>query len=334
MLFSVIIPLYNTEKYIKECINSVLEQTERDFELLLIDDGSSDNSGNIASSYAKYDNRIRVIHQNNKGAFYTRCNAVNEVNGEYIVFLDADDTLESNSLEILRENFEEDTNIDMVIFRTRVFGESVKITESEILYSNNTIFVGETKNRLYEKLLSSSSINPMWLKAYKKQVLKIENINDYPKITMGDDIIQSLFPLTHSKKIKYITDILYNYRIINSSMTRTFNPNVYEGFQYVYRDLWNYLEEWNLADEKHIKMYYKRYLSSVSSISLFAKNSIVSKETEYVKMLNDIYNDSLFKEAVKNAHISILQILPIYLIKKRRFNILMIIKKILSKVRK
>ena len=336
MLFSVIIPLYNTERYIKECIDSVLQQTEDDYELLIINDGSDDNSGNIADAYADCDARIKVIHQPNMGAFYTRCNVVEQAKGEYIVYLDADDTLNRNALEVLRKNFEADVDMEMVIFRATTFGDSVKKVNSDILFKNNTIFENESKKNLYKTLLSGFSINPMWIKAYKKDCLKVENLINYPKITMGDDIIQSLYPITNSKKVKYITDILYNYRINNSSMTSTFNSSVYTGFKYVYRDLRDYLKKWGMEDELHIRMYFKRYLYSVSSISFYARNSIKGKKSDYLEMLDDIYNDNLFREAVENSYdqVTILRRIPIYLIKQKQFKFLVLLKAMLTKIRR
>ena len=90
-LISVIIPVYNTEKYLSECVNSVLAQTYNKFELILIDDGSKDNSGDICDWYAAQDNRIRVIHQTNSGVSNARNKGINEANGIYIAFIDSDD---------------------------------------------------------------------------------------------------------------------------------------------------------------------------------------------------------------------------------------------------
>ena len=88
---SVIVPVYNTEKYLRECIDSILAQTFGDFELLLVDDGSTDSSGAICEEYAQMDERIRVIHQKNAGATVARRNGVSHAGGEYITFVDSDD---------------------------------------------------------------------------------------------------------------------------------------------------------------------------------------------------------------------------------------------------
>ena len=94
MLFSVLIPVYNTSKYLDECINSVLSQTEKNFEIVLLNDGSTDNSGDICDSYAeKYPDFIRVIHKENEGLMMTRRRGFKEAKGDYFICLDSDDYL-------------------------------------------------------------------------------------------------------------------------------------------------------------------------------------------------------------------------------------------------
>lgn len=99
--FSVIVPVYNAEKYIAECIESVLNQTFSDLELLLVDDGSPDNSGAICDEYAAKDSRVKVFHQENGGVCAARNTGLDNATGEYVSFVDSDDYLESNALEIL-----------------------------------------------------------------------------------------------------------------------------------------------------------------------------------------------------------------------------------------
>ena len=100
-LISVIIPVYNVEEYLCECVDSVLVQTYQNFEIILVDDGSTDSSGRICDEYAEKDSRISVIHQENRGPSKTRNTGLNNANGKYIYFLDSDDYIENNALELL-----------------------------------------------------------------------------------------------------------------------------------------------------------------------------------------------------------------------------------------
>lgn len=117
-MISVIVPVYNVEEYLPTCIESILNQTYKDLEILLIDDGSTDNSGRICDEYAKRDNRCIVIHQPNKGVYNARNTGLEHVKGEYISFIDSDDYIHPQMLEILYETLQkEDYDFSMVAYK-------------------------------------------------------------------------------------------------------------------------------------------------------------------------------------------------------------------------
>lgn len=127
-LISVIIPVYNVEEYLRECVDSVLTQTYQNFEIILVDDGSTDSSGQICDEYASNDERICVIHQKNSGPSKTRNTGLDNATGKYIYFLDSDDYIENNALELL-VNTAESNNADLVFFDAHSFtdeGSEVK----------------------------------------------------------------------------------------------------------------------------------------------------------------------------------------------------------------
>ena len=117
-LFSVLVPVYNAGDYLPDCIESVLGQTDPDFELLLVDDGSTDESGSVCDEYAARDGRVRAFHQENGGQLSARVAALAHRRGEYCVFLDADDTLVPNALETLRDAIDK-SGADCVIYGIR-----------------------------------------------------------------------------------------------------------------------------------------------------------------------------------------------------------------------
>ena len=127
---SVIVPVYNVEKYLCQCVESILSQTYRNFELLLIDDGSKDNSGNICDEYAKNDPRIRVLHVENGGASYARNIGLNIAVGDWVTFVDADDWVSSNYLEELVKDVDSD---DMLILYPPVKVIDVNQFKAEVM---------------------------------------------------------------------------------------------------------------------------------------------------------------------------------------------------------
>ena len=113
--FSVIIPVYNAREYLQECLESVIKQTYVDFELIIIDDGSTDGSGELCDDFAEIDDRIKVIHQKNQGLLNARKKGVNNARGKNVIFVDADDWINKNELEIIAKYFK-NNDVDMIEF--------------------------------------------------------------------------------------------------------------------------------------------------------------------------------------------------------------------------
>lgn len=198
-MISIITPIYNAEKYLNRCIDSILKQSYTDFELLLINDGSTDLSGKICNTYAHRDSRIRIWTQKNMGVSNARCRGVKMANGEYITFVDADDELHENSLEILVANMEK--GIDIV--------SSAALT-NEIISSETFI-----KYILIRKLPSS-----IWGCLFRKSLF-LSYINDIPSsIKIGEDQLMNIkLVLGKNVNIRCIKDKVYVYCSNPASVT-------------------------------------------------------------------------------------------------------------------
>ncbi|WHY00416.1 glycosyltransferase [Neobacillus sp. DY30] len=334
MLFSIVVPMYNSEKYIGNCIESVLKQTEGDFQLIIVNDGSNDDCGDIADNYAATDKRIMVIHQENSGSFHARIKGVDNALGDYVVFLDADDTLKEYTLEQLKKHILIDEP-DIIIYRAENFIENGGVFQSEKLFKDGTIFEDSNKKIVYEKFITDSSLNNLWTKAIKTKCFDNNKVRHYPPISMGDDVLFTLEPLTNAKKIKYIDEILYNYRIIKTSMTRKFQPNVYNGFKLITIAKKGYLSKWDMNTEKYINELSIRTLKNVSGIALYSQANIRGREKEFVNVLKEIQSDSFFYEAYSTSFrsLSLLRKLPIFLIMKNKLKLLSYLKLIVTKLR-
>lgn len=219
-LISIIIPIYNAEKYLSECVQSVLKQDYPYFELLLIDDGSKDNSLQICHELAKQDKRIKVIHQENGGVSVARNTGLDNAHGKYVTFIDSDDLVDPNYLSILLSHKNED--ISMVVTNHVTLSPNGEISP----YPFNTFFPnGENK---YEDILETiidsgtvqlSPIGSCWAILFELDLIKKNNIR-FPKgIKIGEDGLFSQTYFYKAKKNIYIdvVDTPYIYRLNDNS---------------------------------------------------------------------------------------------------------------------
>ena len=173
MLFSIIVPVYNVEKYLCECVDSVLKQTYKDFELILVDDGSTDRSSDICDEYAKNDNRIKVVHKQNGGQSTARNAGVEIANGKFAVFIDSDDMLSDvNFLRDIKNLI--DSKTDVVIFRYCKYYDNGKIDNCGI--NLNNIKHSEKQAILKELVKRDAFFCSCWSKCVRLDILKENNI--------------------------------------------------------------------------------------------------------------------------------------------------------------
>lgn len=221
MKFSFTVPVYNAEKYLNECIESVINQTVQSWELILVDDGSVDSSAYICDGYAKKYGNIKVIHKKNEGQLLTRICGIEAADGDYIAFLDADDYLEKDYIEKLTEIIEEHGHPDAVCFGFRTVDSDGKQKEYSIKQINNTL-IDKTNSELFYKAVVSGDIpGSLWSKVFKTSCIKNNgfNPNVYSDVRFAEDMIQSYFALTKAERMYICGSVLYNYRILPESMS-------------------------------------------------------------------------------------------------------------------
>jgi len=222
--FSILVPVYKVEKYLAECIDSVLAQTYPNFELILVDDGSPDRSGDICEEYAARDGRIRVIHKENGGLMSARRCGIANAKGDYYVFLDSDDYIDARSLEILEKNIRE-TGADCVIYGIEWLKpggtEHVRCHED---YCGRLI---SDKAEALNIILNDSSYNSLCRKCVKRSCFDGRDFSPYFHISSGEDRLQSLEILENAGSFLFIREQLYFYRVNSGSITHTIN---YDGY--------------------------------------------------------------------------------------------------------
>ncbi|WP_086226090.1 glycosyltransferase family 2 protein [Campylobacter devanensis] len=223
---SIIIPVYNVEKYISQCLDSAINQSLKDIEIIIVDDCGSDKSMDIAQEYAKNDNRIKIIYnKQNQGPFVSRNNAAIKASGEYLLCLDSDDFLDLKACEIAY-NATKNGYYDIIKFNAYNYENGNTTIFDKILENDSFESLEEYANYMYRQ-----KGYPRWNLAFiliKRDIyLKAFEILDLKcRITMAEDALMSFVLWNLSNKFRHISDILYYYRNNPDSSTKTKNKEI------------------------------------------------------------------------------------------------------------
>lgn len=216
-MVSIIIPIFNVAAYLPKCLDTVIGQTYKDIEIILVDDGSTDESGHIADTYAQQDSRIRVIHQANQGLSAARNVGLQAATGDYVWFIDSDDYVSTEACERLIEE-QSKANADIVIFARYRFNDQGK--QWEDAEKNATFSSG--KDYIYENL-TGHFVHAAWNKLIKRSLL----IDNHIEFAQGryEDCYFSFKSYYFAQKVITISDTLYFYRVNRpTSIVNTINP--------------------------------------------------------------------------------------------------------------
>lgn len=286
---SIIVPVYNVEKYFKNCIESILNQTFKDFELILVNDGSTDSSGDICNEYAKKDDRIKVIHQGNKGQASARNRGLDIARGKYIGFVDSDDTIHPRMYEILYKSIKDSYSKIVISNYKDVYNqdnlEYDDIKDIKMDEINNIDII----NRLYDSEVWTLLVVP-WNKLYSREIF--DGVR-YPegRIIEDEAIIHEL--LYKSKKLLYIDIKLYNY--LHREGSTTSNKSLKKKI------------DWILALSDRMK-----FLNKVGLDNIYNKTTIIYINT-FFKTYNSLIEsndyDKLLLNKLRNDFISNIKLL-------------------------
>lgn len=247
MKFSVLIPVYNTEKYLEECLQSVLNQTYQDFEIILVDDGSTDNSGTICDKFQnKYPQKIKVIHKENQGQLASRCNAILAANGEYVIFIDADDLLVENAFKIINNQLAVYQNPDMLVYSFYYESDNGSKRKAIQLFDEGKVDLLEVKKMFF----TGTGMNNVWTKSVKHEVALCNRFDftPYYSLRCSEDKLHSMVMIDGCKTFAYLYEPLYCYRLFDGSVTRNYSKDSIEKFNsialYVIEN--EFLDNWQL----------------------------------------------------------------------------------------
>ena len=211
ILISVIIPVYNAEKYLKTCLDSLINQVYENLEIICVDDGSTDHSLDILRFYEKKDKRVKVYTQKNSGPSAARNNALNHATGDYISFVDADDFLVENAYKILSEVAVEKEKWDLIIFGGNIVGERNDYIADKLTTTFHTYKNCEVGDVVFDEKAARPFL---WLHLIKRELLEKPTVLRFDEsLNLGEDQIFQFGYVPRAKNVITLELKLYNYRI-------------------------------------------------------------------------------------------------------------------------
>ena len=319
-LISIIVPVYNVEEYLKECIDSILNQTYKNLEIILVNDGSTDKSGSICEDYAKVDSRIKVVHKKNGGLSDARNLGLDRALGEYVIFIDSDDYIDQRMCEILL-NYANKYSVDIVSCNFK------RVFENNIIEFNVPLFKEKikifTNDEVLEKyfLTLAPEIFATWNKLYKKSLFFTDEKIRFPVNRLHEDIATTYRLYAESKKVVLLNELLYNYRQrSNSIMKKISHKNIED----LIKNMKEYIAFANLKDFK-----YPVQIGLIKSYLIYSLWSKNIKDDKFLKCIGAMRELVLeyCKDLSSNPYIDKKIFIKFLLIK---FNKNLLIKNILS----
>lgn len=299
--FYIIIPVYKVEKYVAECLESILAQTYGNFRIIAVDDGTPDRSAEICEKYAARDNRITVLHQENKGQLAARQLGIQYAvkkagENDYILFVDSDDSLEPNALQIAFDTIQKD-GCDMVIWGYN------HVTDGKITYSTDSInhFVGVVtdKAELYRHVFCEG-FGGVCRRVTSAKLFHFEFDERFFQVRIGEDQLQFLPIYPKCKKVSFIADTVYLYRLNRESITMRPKPDTYRSGSLFLSTCWEFLEKENVWGNDDWKAFLAFCRWTVNcDLSVIARMECSWKEkTDLIKLY---LSDPFFRKIIATA---------------------------------
>lgn len=302
-LVSIIVPVYNAEEYIGTCIESIQKQSYKNIEILLINDGSKDGSAEICDRYQREDDRIKVFHRENHGVSATRNYGIEHASGDFIQFVDADDSLEPDTVaENLRIVKETGAELVFFSFRYHIVDEG-RIQDNAFSES----FVGNAKEffeKFFITLIDKELINPPWNKFIDCRLLKDGSVRFHENYSICEDMAFTAEILNKSNRIAFNPRMHYNYNLKSTgSLVFRFHENYFEALSYYYDMSMNYCRRFQNRTEALRKLntsYVELTIMYMKQISLYEK----WERKQKIERIKQISNDKKLLQALESVELN------------------------------
>lgn len=314
-VITIIIPVYNGEKYLHRCLESVINQTYRELEIIIVDDGSTDSSLEICEEYQRKDQRIQIIKQDNAGVSSARNRALESVKTEWILFMDADDELTEDTVEIYQKVIMDEPDIDFIA------GGIEKISfRRTVSYSFHIMPLYEDKGKnLAVNVLNNLPNGTVWGKLFRSNIIRENKLRFDEDLTHGEDCLFVYQYLMHSLCPHTMDKIIYRYYVHDSSVTKRFNEELPKAYISALTRLGEMINRDNLIE---CQAYYRCCLLHLLLITVnysFHKNNtkgFIKEIKEYKDLIEmPMFRDALSEEVMENIGMS--KRIVLCMIKKR-----------------
>lgn len=307
MFFTVIVPVYNVENHIGKCIDSILAQNFTDYEVILVDDGSTDGSGDICDKYAAKHKAVRVIHKKNGGLVSARNTGIKQAHGDYVLYVDGDDWVTHNWLEVIKSSIDEaPVRPDMVIF-----GSIMKYDNKDIANLINTregfYNRGQIESEIFPRLISDREqyfgeavfLPASWNKAYKRELLKEHHCFD-EKVMIGEDTAYVFEDIFYAQSLVVCKEVLYYYnKMTTASILTKKDPDRLKKrlhlFEYIKSHLMglNPVLDCQMNDFYASRLVYDLLYFNRQELSPFKKGKFYKKQLKETRILKYVHLENI-----------------------------------------
>lgn len=339
MKISIIVPVYNVENFLFQCLTSIVGQSYRDLEIILVDDNSTDLSAKICEEFASKDSRIKFIQQANGGVSVARNTGIENASGEFLTFVDSDDWVEREMYEKMAEKIKNNPTLDLVMCDTNLFRKDSEIQSSNFIrpgyYSKNQII-----SELYPFLLVTEEFGKIPIVSvcnclFRRSILIKNSIQFAPDLKYGEDYLFMPEIIVSINSYYYLKDCYYyNYRQYDASRSKKFRPDWWSNFL----DLNIKLKEL-LANSKEYNFTRQLKLQLIHS-ALFLSNAIIKNEKmpfrEKLFLIRKLFNEDELKTVFSNLKFDAQPLtlkIVLFLIKNKMAFTYLIYRNIISKIK-
>ncbi len=295
---SIIVPVYNTGVFLKNCVDSILSQTLKEWELLLIDDGSTDESGSICDEYSRLDGRITVIHKKNQGVSVARNTGIGMAKGEYIGFVDSDDTIEPEMYEKLY-NEAIGNNAEIAMCDAVTVYKDNREEKDTIAQLSDTVTIEKScwSPSLVKEMAGSSC------RCIYSNALIQRHSSQFPvALKFSEDRVFNIYMMGYANRVRYIKEAFYKRLIREDSCVHRFHSDYFETAKYACDCTQKAIEQaWN-NDEKYKTAYLEQFITaSIASINNYFYKSCPWTLKQKYKAVKNLCDDQKLREAISKS---------------------------------